>query len=429
MDGYRIPNVLMVGAGEYNVGLVYTGHGAAPDKKAGVTGIVLFDLRRRGRVGRILLADIDGRRISAARAVMQEKIGDAYKDMDITVEAWPKDESLICDEKAPLDAMDSLLPGDAVVIFTPDLTHFSLAMAAINRRLHVLIAKPVTKSLSEHSELVRAADQAGVLCVVEYHKRFDPIYGDARERARGLGGFSFYSSFMSQRKVQLDTFRGWAGLSSDISFYLNSHHIDWLAWTLQGRAVPVQVTAAASLGVANTRLDREGVEDTITLLVKWRSLTSQSESKSMLECGHSVFTSSWIAPQADCHTQQYMHFVGHNGEIRADQAHRGYNLSAEGEGLAALNPLYMRYVPDSSGRFAGQQGYGYRSIEAFTEEVLAIGRGLGKGQTLGSEILAHAADTLVVTAILEAGRRSLDRGGKPVGIGYKDDKPLELLEM
>ena len=42
---------------------------------------------------------------------------------------------------------------------------------------------------------------------VEYHKRFDPIYSDARNRARGLGPFSYFYSYMAQPKVQLDTFK------------------------------------------------------------------------------------------------------------------------------------------------------------------------------------------------------------------------------
>jgi hypothetical protein len=33
---------------------------------------------------------------------------------------------------------------------------------------------------------------------VEYHKRFDPIYSDARNRARGLGPFSYFYSYMAQ---------------------------------------------------------------------------------------------------------------------------------------------------------------------------------------------------------------------------------------
>jgi len=58
------------------------------------------------------------------------------------------------------------------------------------------------------------------------HKRFDPAYNDARARAQKLGDFNFYCSYMSQPKFQLETFKSWAGIDSDISYYLNSHHID-----------------------------------------------------------------------------------------------------------------------------------------------------------------------------------------------------------
>lgn len=34
------------------------------------------------------------------------------------------------------------------------------------------------------------------------------------------------TSDMSQPKFQLETFKSWAGIDSDISYYLNSHHID-----------------------------------------------------------------------------------------------------------------------------------------------------------------------------------------------------------
>lgn len=37
-----------------------------------------------------------------------------------------------------------------------------------------------------------------MLVAVEYHKRFDPIYTDAKDRIRTLGGFSFFTATMTQ---------------------------------------------------------------------------------------------------------------------------------------------------------------------------------------------------------------------------------------
>jgi hypothetical protein len=48
---------------------------------------------------------------------------------------------------------------------------------------------------------------------------------------------------MSQPKHQLETFKSWAGSSSDISYYLNSHHIDFHEWVVGETARPVTVTA------------------------------------------------------------------------------------------------------------------------------------------------------------------------------------------
>jgi hypothetical protein len=47
------------------------------------------------------------------------------------VETFPADN--VTDPKAYLTAIKSFLPGDAVTIFTPDDTHFEIALAAIER--------------------------------------------------------------------------------------------------------------------------------------------------------------------------------------------------------------------------------------------------------------------------------------------------------
>lgn len=69
-------------------------------------------------------------------------------------------------------------------------------------------------------------------------------------RSAALGDFSYFSSYMSQPKSQLETFRAWAGKDSDISYYLNSHHVDIHCWLVEGKFRPVKVTATAATGIA-----------------------------------------------------------------------------------------------------------------------------------------------------------------------------------
>jgi D-galacturonate reductase len=53
--------------------------------------------------------------------------------------------------------------------------------------------------------------------LVPFFFRYDPVYSDARARAREqLGEFNFFNAWMSQPKSQLETFRAWAGKDSDI---------------------------------------------------------------------------------------------------------------------------------------------------------------------------------------------------------------------
>lgn len=62
-----------------------------------------------------------------------------------------------------LQAIASMKPGDVAIIFTPDDTHYSIASAAIKAGLHVLVAKPIVKTLQEHHELVKLAKKHNVL--------------------------------------------------------------------------------------------------------------------------------------------------------------------------------------------------------------------------------------------------------------------------
>ena len=303
-----------------------------------------------------------------------------------------------------------------VTIFTPDDTHFEIAMDAIGNGCHVLIAKPIVKTVQEHRRLIQAAEENGVLVAMEVHKRWDPIYADAKDRLRDLGDFSFFHSYMSQPKSQLDTFRAWAGKSSDISYYLNAHHIDFMVWAVSGFARPTVVHASAATGVA----EASGLptEDTITLTVDWKNFPSGNN-------GTAIYTASWIAPRSDVHSQQRFYYMGQRGEVTVDQAHRGYSLATDASGFASVNPLFMKYTPDSRGMFAGQSGYGYRSIEAFVEAARRIRDGDADAASFRNQ-LATAQDTLLVTAILEAGRRSLD-SGTPTRIEYDDQGMLNRI--
>ncbi len=402
-------SVLMVGTGEYTTGYVPDAE-VASDKKAGIIGTTLFDLRRRGLLNRLVMAGTNGTKFPAIRKHLTKALAETYREMNVQFDSFPADD-VSRDASAYLSALDSMAPGDSVVVFTPDDTHYSIAMQAVERGLHVLIAKPIVKTVEEHLALMQKADEKEVLVAMEVHKRWDPLYTDARDRIRNLGDFSFFQSYMSQPKSQLDTFRAWAGKSSDISYYLNAHHIDFNVWSVAHRARPMVVRASAATGVAHS-MDIP-TEDTITLTVDWENIESGNRATA-------IYTSSWIAPRADVHSQQRFFFMAHGGEVTIDQAHRGYSLAVDDEGFSSPNPLFMKYTPDADGYFSGQNGYGYRSIEVFLRAAEEIRHRRASPNDFHGK-LATANDTLLCTAILEAGRRSLDSGGKAIRIEYDEN--------
>ena len=221
---------------------------------------------------------------------------------------------------------------------------------------------------------------------------------------------------MSQPKFQLETFRAWAGISSDISYYLNSHHVDFHEWCMEGRGRPLRVTGLGATGIASGILGRP-CEDVISLSVEWENLPSRAR-------GVASYTAAWSAPRGDVHSQQRFFYLGHGGEVTVDQAHRGYSTATDASGYASHNPLFFTYTPDAAGRFAGQRAYGYRSIEAFIDAAASVRSGASTARAW-DEGLATIHCTLQGTAILEAGRRSLDAGGRPVRICYVGEEGME----
>jgi len=409
-------SAVLCGTGEYTTGYVHN-TGSKSDKKVGVIGLCFFELRRLGKVQDIALAGTNGTKFPGIRAHLDKNISKVYNGLNVECATYPSD-TTGRDAVAYKIALDAAKPGDVATIFTPDDTHYEICKYAIEKGIHVLVTKPPVKKLSEHLELVRLAKKHKVLVMVEYHKRWDPIYRDARFRANTkLGDFSFFQSFMSQPKFQLETFRAWAGKSSDISYYLNSHHIDIHCWAMQGKATPTTVTASIAGGVATGEPFNcpAGTEDTITLLTNWTNTESGNP-------GTALYTASWSAPKADVHSQQRFHYMGHEGEIVADQAHRGYTCTTHDDGYNSINPIYMAYLPGVDGHFAGQHGYGYKSIESFVNAAIALNNGETTLEALDLQ-LPTLATTAITTAILEAGRRSTDEK-RAITIPYDKDGNL-----
>jgi D-galacturonate reductase len=114
-----------VGTGEYTTGFV--GGGASKsDKKVGVVGLTLFDLRRRGKVGDLSMVGVSGGKYPAIRRStdsrekcilsiegehLQKNISEAYNGLDVSFDEFPKEGKT--DPDAYKTAIDALPKGSA----------------------------------------------------------------------------------------------------------------------------------------------------------------------------------------------------------------------------------------------------------------------------------------------------------------------------
>jgi D-galacturonate reductase len=395
--------------------------------------MTLFDLQLRGRIKKILVAGTNGTKFPGIRNHLKKGLSQ-YKNMAHLADeflSFPSDNT----ERDPLayqTALKQMNHGDIVIIFTPDHTHYTIICDCIKADMHVYCAKPLVQKLEHHLhviELLKSSNRS-LLSGIEVHKRWDPIYQDAYSRiASGkLGQFSLFHSYMSQPISQLETFSAWAS-ETDISYYLNSHHVDFHCWALTSleqstgvRWRPVTVYACGSSGMANHEPYNLKTEDSITLTVQWETI---GETRYQ---GTATYCSSWIAPkQSDVHSQQRFFYQGTKGECNIDQAHRGYTLGSEETGFRSVNPLFMKYTPSLQGHFAGHMGYGYRSIASFVEAVIAVESKQEEFEVVRSLIpsMNENISTLLCTAILDAGRKSLDNKSV-IKIEYENDSPIKL---
>jgi len=80
------------------------------------------------------------------------------------------------------------------------------------------------------------------------------------------------------------------------------------------------------------------------------------------------------------------------------------------------------------GYFAGQLGYGYRSFEAFIDAVAQLNANKIDMDTCDAK-LPTIGTTLQETAVLEAGRISLDNQCAMVELVYENDTSLIPIEL
>jgi virulence factor len=124
------------------------------------------------------------------------------------------------------DYSDLLDQVDAVSVVTPTPYHFPVAREALGRRVHVLVEKPIADTVAEARELVRQADELGLVLQVGHIERYNPTFLELQAVLEGLQ----VVALNARRLSPFDT----SNTDVDVVRDLMIHDID-LALTILGR--------------------------------------------------------------------------------------------------------------------------------------------------------------------------------------------------
>ncbi|OLC12241.1 MAG: oxidoreductase [Candidatus Rokubacteria bacterium 13_1_40CM_69_27] len=134
----------------------------------------------------------------------------------------------------------------AAVIATDEHLHVDPILAAVERRLPLLIEKPLATELAESARVLEAIERSGVDAVVGYTQRFRRRFLVAKEKVRTgqLGDVTLVTSraFMN-RLVAIDNYRRTDKPETISPMVISgTHALDIVMWLLEGKR-PVEVYA------------------------------------------------------------------------------------------------------------------------------------------------------------------------------------------
>src|SRR5690606_10205879 len=94
-----------------------------------------------------------------------------------------------------------------VHICTTNDTHFEMALYAINKGLHVVLEKPMTKTVEEAVILEDLVKKSKLVHEVHFHNRFYPVHHYMKENINQLGDiFSIYGVYLQDWMMPQNTY-------------------------------------------------------------------------------------------------------------------------------------------------------------------------------------------------------------------------------
>lgn len=214
---------------------------------------------------------------------------------------------------------------EAVLIATPHPFHAPIALAAIERGLHVLSEKPIAVTVGEADRMIAAAARAKVQLGVMFQTRTEPQVRRAYQLLQDGAIGRVYRSVMianhwyrTQAYYDSGSWRGtWKGEGGGVLMNQSPHSLDLFIW-LGGKPSRVRSRVA-------TRLHRISVEDTVEAMVDY-------------EEGHT----GWLyTTTAEWPGEQRYEFTGDRGKlVLQDRTLRLYRMKTSIQETTATGAMW-----------------------------------------------------------------------------------------
>ena len=133
---------------------------------------------------------------------------------------------------------------DAVSVAVPTEAHCEIACGLLEQGVHVLVEKPISRSLDEADRMIRAAEKGNALLQVGHLERFNPAMVALRPHVRKPVYFEIH-------RVGQFTARS---LDIDVVLDLMIHDLDIVQW-LVGEDVEVTNIHAVGIAILTNRVD------------------------------------------------------------------------------------------------------------------------------------------------------------------------------
>jgi predicted dehydrogenase len=141
---------------------------------------------------------------------------------------------------------------EAVSIATPTVNHCETSLAFLEAGVHVLIEKPIARSLDEADEMIRAAESKNLVLQTGHIERFNPAFAALRRRIER-------PRFFEAHRMGVFTPRS---LDIDVVMDLMVHELDIIASLVQSEVVKIEAVGipilTRKIDLANARLEFAG---------------------------------------------------------------------------------------------------------------------------------------------------------------------------